>query len=116
MSDKSDDLDDEPFEFSTDDIDSVQSQTTAFLKQRLILWVVRWTVGFALIWWAVSQWPQLDWLWWFGGIVAAASLTLIVLSGWLLQRRISKGTERIHDLQHKIQELEREQRSKEDRD
>jgi hypothetical protein len=47
----------------THDLDHIRSDTTSFLKQRLVMWAVRWCIGFAIIWVVVSFWPNLDWLW-----------------------------------------------------
>lgn len=109
MADKSRIRDEESeFRFPAGEIDGLRSQTRSFVKQRLILWTVRWAIGFGLIWLSVSIWPQLSWLWWVGVSVALASLAILLGSKWLIARRFDQTTDRIRQAEAEIIELEQE--------
>jgi hypothetical protein len=93
----------------TDDLDQIRSDTTSFLKQRLVMWAVRWCIGFTIIWVVVSSWPNLDWLWWVGATVALASLAFLLLSRWLIFRRLDRTSSFIGQAKRKISEGARHQ-------
>jgi hypothetical protein len=87
-----------------DDLDQIRSDTTSFVKQRLVMWAVRWCIGFAIIWVVVSFWPNLDWLWWAGATVALASLAFLLLSRWFISRRLDRTSSLIGQAKRKISE------------
>ena len=89
------------FRFTIEELDELQSETTGFIKHRLITWAIRWTIGFAMIWLVVLYWPHLIWLWWIGGGVAAASLTFLFLAQWLMSRRMSQTADHIRQAEGK---------------
>ena len=65
------------------------------IRRRLILWVVRWTLGFVAIAVAVQWRPRLAWLWWAGAIVAFISLLTLILVHVVARRRVELARERI---------------------
>jgi hypothetical protein len=91
----------------TDDLDQIRSDTTSFLRQRLLMWAVRWCIGFASIWVVVSFWPNLGWLWWVGAAVASASLAFLLLSRWLISRRLDRTSSLIGQTKLKVSETTR---------
>lgn len=49
------------------------------VRKQVIIWCVRWTLGFALIWWVTAKWPSIAWLWYVGIATALVSLISIFL-------------------------------------
>jgi hypothetical protein len=65
------------------------------IRRRLILWVVRWVLGFTAIAVAV-QWRQsLSWLWWVGAIVAFISLVMLITLHAVSRRRVEFAQQRL---------------------
>ncbi len=60
------------------------------VAQRLKMWLVRWTIGFALIAAIYAFKPEWTWLWWWGlGLAAAlpvASLAVTAFFDWKVGR------------------------------
>lgn len=63
------------------------------VKRALILWVVRWIIGFLLIWFITAVSGGLSWLWWVGIVAAIASLVATMA----LKRRMSRKLDRLND-------------------
>lgn len=77
-------------------LDAVISTET---RRALIIWALRWTIGFAIIW-AVTAWTErFDWLWWVGAVVAGTSFAWTVWLRLLVGRRVTR-------LNHKLDELD----------
>lgn len=70
---------------------ALQQDSEAFFKRRLILWGLRWAIGFAVIWAVVAYQPAWSWLWWAGAGVAALSLITILVGRVLLNRRLARS-------------------------
>ncbi|GJM02443.1 MAG: hypothetical protein DHS20C08_09440 [Rhodomicrobium sp.] len=66
-----------------------------FLISKLALWAIRWVIGFGLIWLVVSYYPDYSWLWWAGCLLAALSLAVIIVSTYILNRKLGEITEKI---------------------
>ena len=66
------------------------------LRRRLLLWVVRWAIGFGIIAAIVRYRPDALWLWWAGAAVAGASFLLTVVMHFVLQRRIARAIDNIN--------------------
>ena len=58
------------------------------LKRRLVLWTVRWLIGFAIVAAVVHFWPSASWLWWASAAIAALSLVSLVTMHFVVQRRL----------------------------
>src|SRR5688572_16581655 len=71
------------------------------IQRRLILWVVRWTFGFAAIAVAVQWRPALAWLWWAGAIIAFISLLTLITLHVVARRRVELAQQRIAEY-HKL--------------
>ncbi len=69
---------------------ALQEESEGFLKRRVTLWGIRWTIGFALIWGAVTYEPAWNWLWWAGAGLAVLSLTAILVGRALLNRKFAQ--------------------------
>lgn len=69
-----------------EELQSLRSDWSAFSRRRLVLWGVRWTIGFAIIGVVVYSNPEWSWLWWFG--LGFALLTPITAS--IGQRIVSR--------------------------
>ncbi len=71
-------------------LDVLQQHSEGFLKRRVTLWGIRWTIGFAVIWAVVAYEPAWAWLWWVGAALAALSLTMILVGRALLKRKFDQ--------------------------
>ncbi len=88
------------------DIDSNRDVLTALdavmfseTRRGLIVWTMRWTIGFTIIW-ATTAWTgRFDWLWWAGAAVAATSLAWTAWLRLVVARKITR-------LNHKLDELD----------
>ena len=77
----------EIFDSELQQLKALQEESEGFLKRRVTLWGIRWTIGFALIWGAVTYEPAWNWLWWAGAGLAVLSLTAILVGRALLNRK-----------------------------
>ncbi len=113
---KGHDGEEEEFRFDTTEFDQLRADSATFIKQRLIIWAIRWTIGFALIFVIVAYWPSLSWLWWAGGIVALASLVFLLAGQWFIGSRIDRTTDRVRKAEAEIREIERAEREEQRRE
>ena len=81
-----------------DELADINRDAVLNIRQRLIMWVIRWTIGFGLIWLLVWNWPQLSWLWWVGGIVAATSLVFYLGAYLWMSKQLDRAGERLENL------------------
>jgi membrane protein implicated in regulation of membrane protease activity len=79
---------------------------TGSVKRRLLLWGVRWTLGFAAIAVAVHFYPTLTWLYWAGAGVAAVSLVVTLSIHAFAQRRLDFGKRRLDEYERIAREAE----------
>ncbi len=77
-----------------DQLDEMRGETRAFLKQRLLFWALRWTIGFFGIWVILQFYPELTWLWWAGLVIALVSLAAILGSFLFLEKKMKKVEEK----------------------
>lgn len=101
----SDDTTDE-FSFDRSELDALRAGTTTFMRQRLVMWALRWIIGFALI--AVIVWyhPDYSWLWWVGAIVALLSLAILLIGQRVLARKFDQTDHRIDKAESEIRSLD----------
>lgn len=81
------------------DLDTASTSLAQTVTRRLVLWVIRWVIGFTVIAVAVSFWPALSWLWWGGGAFAALSLAVTLAIHFLMQRKILAVQEKTDDME-----------------
>lgn len=83
----------------------VEYQTT----RALVLWAVRWTIGFAIIW-AITAWTgAYSWLWTAGFIVAVLSLVVILAMRILFQNRLRSTHAKTDELNKTLDEFDAEE-------
>jgi len=85
-----------------DQLDLMRGQTRAFLKQRLLFWALRWTIGFIGIWVILKFYPELTWLWWAGLIVALISLFAILGSFLFLEKKMKNTSDTAKTLSDEV--------------
>ena len=85
-----------------DQLDLIRAQTRAFLKQRLLFWGLRWTIGFIGIWIILQFYPDLTWLWLAGGIVAFLSLVAILVVFFFLEKKMKSSSEKQKNLRDEV--------------
>ena len=72
-----------------EELPAMQRSFAGLIKRSLILWAIRWTLGFLIIW-AVTAWSgRFEWLWTAGLIVAAISLVTTLGAHFFMQRRFA---------------------------
>ena len=98
--------DKDEFEFDRADLDSLETEANRFMRVRFVLFFVRWTIGFLILWWVTTRWPDLSWLWWPAVIVAAISFILLLLSRRWIGRKLGKTRETIDQAEQSIREIE----------
>ena len=64
-------------------------------RTRLIMWLVRWCIVFAVIGVIYFYRPGWTWLWWMGIAAASASLTLTLTTSAVMRRRFQRGRQRL---------------------
>lgn len=92
-------------------LDAASDAFTVSLRDRLLLWLLRWIAGFAAIAVIVYLWPGLAWLWWTGAAVAALSLVLMFALHYLLRRRVAKTKRRIAEAERLVRQFEEQESS-----
>jgi len=97
---------DDGFKLARHELEGLRDESTLFVKQRLLMWAIRWIIGFAIISAVVAYQPQWSWLWWVGGGAALVSLVLVLAGDWLIQKRIDKSERRARELVAEVAELE----------
>ena len=92
--------------------DALESMGDKFLAQTnraLVMWAIRWSIGFAIIW-AVTSWTgQFDWLWTAGIVVAVATLVFTLAMRWVIAHKINNVRERKQQLDDMLAELNEEE-------
>ena len=73
--------------------DALSASFDRDVKRALILWIVRWVIGFLLIWFITAVSGGLGWLWWVGIVAAIGSLVATMA----LKRRMSRKLDRLND-------------------
>lgn len=96
----------ETFAATERELRSLDDGFAAFLRRRLAFWAIRWTIGFALTWAAVATWPNLSWLWWVAGITALLSLAAMIVTDFVIKRKIRQTTRRIADAKAIVAEFD----------
>ena len=76
-------------------LESLRSTIVGSARQRLILWAVRWALGFCAIGVIAYFWPGLTWLFWVGLAVAATSLVLTLSLRAVALKRIDRASRRL---------------------
>lgn len=74
------------------------------VRRALILWVIRWIVGFALIWFVTAVSGGLGWLWWVGIIAAIASLVATLAIKRTMSRRFDSLNESFDELERALRD------------
>src|SRR5688572_27905581 len=93
---------DEGSEFRSGDrlgLDEMREALTGSIKRRLLLWVARWTLGFAAIAEVEHFYPLLNQLYSAGAGVAAVSLIVMLSIYALAQMRLDHGKRRLDELE-----------------
>lgn len=80
------------------ELDRLQTRTSELVTHALVLWVIRWTLGCALIW-AITSWTgRFDWLWTAGIVVAFISLVVTISFKVFFVRKIGETVARLQTL------------------
>ena len=90
----------------TADLEDLREALTSSVRHRLILWAIRWILGFAAIALVVYFWPTLTWLFWVGAAVAVTSLVVMLSIQVIALRRIDAGKHRIQEYEKLAREAE----------
>ena len=84
----------------------VRQGWTAFLRERLLRWALRWTIGFAGIYLVTVFYPDFAWLWWAGAGLALLSLSLLLGGQLLILRKLARSESAGDNLEATLKDLE----------
>ena len=79
---------------------------SAFLRRRLLLWALRWLIGFSGIFLVTHFYPGLAWLWWAGAGLALLSLCWLFAAQRLLARKFARAEAAGDELEAALHDLE----------
>jgi hypothetical protein len=79
------------------ELDEMREALAGSVRRRLILWAVRWVLGFAAIAIVVHFYPTLTWLFWAGAAVAALSLVVTLSIHAFAKKRLDVGERRLDE-------------------
>ncbi len=98
----------------TSELASMSAGLTQSLQRRLVMWAVRWLIGFGIVAAVVHFWPSVSWLWWAAAAFAALSLITLLVVQFIVQRRIGVAQTRIAEAELLAQQLAGAERGRED--
>ncbi len=84
----------------------VRQGWTAFLRERLLRWALRWTIGFIGIYLATVFYPDFTWLWWAGAGLALLSLSLLLGGQLVISRKLARSEKAGDNLEATLKDLE----------
>lgn len=74
---------------SAAELNQLRQETKRFVGKRIVMWAVRWAIGFAVIGAVTYFYEGLDWLWWAGLGLAGTSLVLMFTMHWVMSRKLA---------------------------
>lgn len=84
------------------DMDALEHRFADVVRGRIVMWAIRWTIGFGIVW-AVTSWTgQYYWLWIAGAVVAVISLAINVGFLWFMNQQFSQTADRVTDLENAL--------------
>lgn len=97
---------DRDFSENREELQSLRRGWSAFAGRRLVLWLIRWTIGFTLIGLVAALCPEMSWLWWVGIGFAILTPFTAMACQWLVSRKIREAETALADLEETMPELE----------
>ena len=88
------------------ELHAISANVTQAVRRRLILWAIRWLIGFGAIAILTHFWSASSWLWWVGGAVAALSLGATLIMHFIMQRKIAAVRTKIDEAERLAVEFE----------
>jgi Flp pilus assembly protein TadB len=67
------------------------------LRKQMLMWLIRWTIGFAIIAIIYSYQPGWTWLWWSGIAIATVSLVFNVVLGMMMHRHFRRARQQFKE-------------------
>ncbi|MDH3595231.1 MAG: hypothetical protein OEU09_18710 [Rhodospirillales bacterium] len=95
-------MDGHPAGQSTAELEALRGETDRFLTKRLVLWAIRWIIGFAIIAAVDYFFDGVGWLWWAGGALAATTLILMLVMHWIMARKYAEVQGKLDELNDAI--------------
>ncbi|WP_164117537.1 hypothetical protein [Sphingorhabdus sp. Alg239-R122] len=68
------------------------------LRHRLVFWAIRWALAFAVIGLATHYSGKFQWLWPVAAIIAAISLLFLIITNYVVQKKIKRAQRSLQDL------------------
>ena len=97
------------------DVDAIGANVSALVTRAVIMWAIRWTIGFALIW-AITAWTgRFGWLWTAGIVVAGLSLAITVAFQIFFARKLRETHAQLDRMNQALDDYEDEKEGKESR-
>lgn len=93
-------------EDSREELRSLKESSDSFLTRRIVLWVIRWIIGFAIIGIVVYFKPGWSWLWWVGLGFAVITPISALLSKIFLDRKLRQVQSTLAELERSIDDAD----------
>lgn len=77
------------------ELNAIADQTRSRTKITLVKWLIRWLIGFGLIALITAYYPHLHWLWIAGAAMAALSLCILLVTHYVLKRKMMRVSAQI---------------------
>ena len=85
-------------EQNTAELEALRGETSHFLAKRLVLWAIRWLIGFAIIAAVDYFYDGVGWLWWAGGGLAATTLILMLAVHVIMARKFAQARDKLDEM------------------
>lgn len=89
-----------------EELDDIRQEAGRFLGRRMLLWLVRWIIGFGAIAAIVHYQPRLQWLWWVGVGVALVTPLLSWLTRMSIDRQLTQADEKFRELRDTLEDID----------
>ncbi len=96
------------FSENREELRSLRRGWSGFSCRRVVLWLIRWTIGFAFIGLFAALFPGMSWLWWVGIGFAMLTPVTAMASQWLVSRKLRQVESALAELQEAMGELEQD--------
>lgn len=86
------------------ELERLDASTATFGTRRMVLWAIRWAMGFAVIAVVVHFHPDWSWLWWAGAGLAAPMPIMLLAGHWIIGRRSRQARAALLELDSALDE------------
>ncbi|MYM64887.1 hypothetical protein [Pseudomaricurvus sp. HS19] len=85
-----------------EELSDIKEEHKGFLRRRIILWVVRWIIGFAIVAVVVRHYPNLFWLWYVAGAIFLVTPITALLAQRFVAGKLGELEKNIENLNQQL--------------